>query len=93
MNPIEQPRMLEGGFCFRYPPFCAAIVGEPTRLDLHCCDHLLGVQRAKKKDRDHLVPEPQLRNTFLSLTHTNVESDAEMGQRIHTLLKYVSFFA
>lgn len=48
----------------------------------------MGVQRAKKRDREKLIPEPELREVFLSLTNTNVETEAEMGQRIHTLLKY-----
>ncbi|VDP48900.1 unnamed protein product [Soboliphyme baturini] len=70
-----------------YPPFCTPFVNSMPNLHLLCCDHLLGVQRAKGRSRRDLMPEAQLRNDFLKLINVSSSSEAEIGQRIFTMLK------
>lgn len=57
---------------------------------LPCCDHLLGVQKVKKRDKGKLMPEKSLKQVLLEMAKTRTESDAEVGQRIATMLKFVS---
>ncbi len=71
-----------------YPPFCVTLV--PDGLNLECCDHLLGVQRAKQRGKEAEMAEIELKPVLTGLLRKGDNAPiAEIGQRINTAMKDV----
>ena len=53
---------------------------------------VLGVQKAKKRSKERLLPEAELKEALLALSGFPAEQEAEIGQRILSLLKFVRLY-
>jgi hypothetical protein len=72
-----------------YPPFCSTYA---KNIRVPIIDDLAGIIFASTKGRNPIYAESQLRPVLLNLVSPNLRSavsEADIGQRINTLLKYV----